>query len=178
MNTNVKEWLKAILTAGAISLILVQFIVPTTVNGISMEPSFEHKEYILLNRQAYLGSREPTRGEVVVFKSHLKDENGKDKSLIKRVIAVSGDRIYITDGKVYINGEELKEDYLKDGLTNGEIGPVTVPEGKLFCMGDNRLHSTDSRYLEVGFVDCSDIVGKAFFKVYPFRNLGMVRSPQ
>ena len=79
----------------------------------------------------------------------------------------------VENGKVYINGEELDEEYTKDGTTNGTVYPVEVPEGCVFCLGDNRLHSTDSRFLEVGFVDEEDIVGKVIFRIYPFNRIGI-----
>jgi len=174
---NMIEWLKAVLSAVAAAVIVVQFVVPTTVYGISMEPSFYENDYLLVNRQAYTGSREPERGDVVVFQSHLPDEeNGGRKKLIKRVIAIPGDTVAVADGKVYINGEELEENYIQDGITNGDVGPVTVPEGNYFCMGDNRLHSTDSRFFEVGFVEKDDIVGEVFFRVFPFDKFGSIRS--
>ena len=178
MSENTREWLKALTSAAVAAFIVVQFVMPTTVSGESMEPSFEDKDYLLINRQAYLGNRTPQRGDVIVFNSHLKDEQGRDKKLIKRVIAAAGDKVLVQDGKVYISGEELKEDYLKDGYTNGDVGPVTVPEGSVFCMGDNRLHSTDSRYLEVGFIDEEEIVGKVIFRLYPFDKFGKIRSSQ
>lgn len=174
---NIIEWAKAVLVAVAVAVIVMQFIVPTTVFGISMEPNFEHHDYLLVSRQAYSGNRAPEHGDVIVFQSHLVNpENGEMKNLIKRVIAVPGDTVEIADGKVYINGEVLEEDYIKDGTTNGDVGPVTVPLGNYFCMGDNRLHSTDSRFLEVGFVEEDDILGKVFFRVYPFKKFGIIGS--
>ena len=173
MRENVKEWLKAILTAVVVALIVVQFVVPTTVYGVSMEPTFKSSDYLLISKQAYSGDRSPQRGDVIVFTSHMKDENGENKKLIKRVIALPGETVEVTDGKVYINGKELKESYTKDGTTNGTVYSVEVPEGRVFCLGDNRLHSTDSRFLEVGFVHEEDIVGKVVFRIYPFDRIGI-----
>lgn len=178
MRDSLIEWSKAIVSAAAAALIIVQFILPTMVEGTSMEPTLNNEEYLLINKQAYFGDRRPAAGDIVVFESRLKDEENRNKNLIKRVIAVPGDKIQITGGEVYINGVKLEERYIKDDVTNGDVGPVTVPEGYLFCMGDNRLHSTDSRALEVGFVDSDDIIGKAFFRVYPFEKFGVVGSNQ
>ncbi|MGN0659894.1 MAG: signal peptidase I [Emergencia sp.] len=172
MGENAKEWLKAILSAVAVAFIVIQFVVPTSVFGISMEPCFSHGDYLLVNRQAYKSGRQPQRGDVIIFESHLKDENGEDKRLIKRVIGLPGETVEVAGGKVYINGEALEEKYLMDGVTDGTVYPVKVPEGCYFCLGDNRLHSTDSRDLSVGFVDEDDIVGEAFFRVYPFDRIG------
>lgn len=174
---NICEWVKAILTAGISAVIVLQFILPTAVFGISMEPSFEHRDYLLINRQAYKNGRTPQRGDVIVFQSHLRDtENGGMKNLIKRVIAVPGDTVAVDSGKVYINGEVLEESYIKDGITNGEVPEVTVPSGNYFCMGDNRLHSTDSRFLEVGFIEEKAIIGEVFFRIFPFNKIGLIGS--
>ena len=80
----------------------------------------------------------------------------------------------VEDGKVYINGKELEEDYTADGITDGVTYPVEIPEGCYFCMGDNRLHSKDSRSLPVGFVDKEQIVGKVIFRLYPFDKIGRI----
>ena len=174
MKENRKEWLKAITNGIVAAVIVIQFIMPTKVEGISMEPNFEGGDYLLVSKQAYTNGKTPQRGDVVVFVSHQKDQDGKYKKLIKRVIALPGDMVAVEGGKVYINGKETDDDYTKDGITNGEVAPVVVPEGSVFCLGDNRLHSTDSRFLEVGFVKEDTIEGKAFFRVYPFSKFGKI----
>ena len=172
MRESVKEGVKAVLMAVVVAIIVIQFVVPTTVYGISMEPTFESSDYLLISRQAYRYGRSPERGDIVVFSSQMKDENGEEKKLIKRVIGLPGETVAVENGKVYIDGKELSEDYTKDGTTNGTVYPVEVPEGCVFCLGDNRLHSTDSRFMEVGFIDEEDIVGKVVFRVYPFDKIG------
>lgn len=174
MKESTKEWLKAIVTGIVVAIVVIQFIMPTMVEGISMEPNLESGDYLLVSKQAYTNDRTPEKGDVIVFVSHQKDADGKYKKLVKRVIAVPGDTVAVEGGKVYINGEEINDDYTKDGITNGEVVPVEVPEGSVFCLGDNRLHSTDSRFLEVGFVREETIEGKAFFRVYPFSKFGKI----
>ncbi|WP_425756154.1 signal peptidase I [Ihubacter sp. rT4E-8] len=174
MGESVKEWVKAVASAGMIALIAIQFVAPTSVYGNSMLPSFSNGDYLLISKQAYSFDKEPQRGDVVVFQSHLKDEKGQEKKLIKRVIALPGETVSVEDGKVYINGKELEEDYITDGITDGVTYPVEVPEGCYFCMGDNRLHSKDSRSLPVGFVDKEQIVGKVIFRLYPFDKIGRI----
>ena len=98
-------------------------------------------------------------------------------SYIKRIIAVEGDHIEIKDGKVYLNGEELQEDYLDDGVTTnmgtyGVFSDVVVPEGYVFVMGDNRDHSTDSR--SFGCVPVEKIEGKVWIRFWPFSEFGTV----
>lgn len=98
-------------------------------------------------------------------------------SYIKRIIAVEGDHIEIKDGKVYLNGEELQEDYLDDGVTTnmgiyGVFSDVVVPQGYVFVMGDNRAHSTDSR--SFGCVPVEKIEGKVWIRFWPFSKFGKV----
>ena len=98
-------------------------------------------------------------------------------SYIKRIIGVAGDHIEIKDNKVYLNGEELKEDYLdEDVVTNmgvyGVYSDIVVPEGYVFAMGDNREHSTDSRCF--GCIPVSRIEGKVWIRFWPFSKFGKV----
>ena len=97
-------------------------------------------------------------------------------SYIKRVIALPGEHIQIKDGKVYINGEELKEDYLADDvITEGEGGQfldLVVPEGTVFAMGDNRSHSADSR--RFGCIPYEKIEGKVVLRFWPLSSFGTV----
>lgn len=98
-------------------------------------------------------------------------------SYIKRIIGVEGDHIEIKDNKVYLNGEELEEDYLdEDVVTNmgvyGVYSDIVVPEGYVFVMGDNREHSTDSRCF--GCVPVSKIEGKVWIRFWPFSKFGKV----
>ncbi len=97
------------------------------------------------------------------------------ESYIKRVIAVEGDHILIEDGKVYINGELLQEDYLVDGLRTERIGEfydLTVPEGYIFAMGDNRTRSTDCR--KFGCIPLSKVESKVAFRFWPLNKFGKV----
>lgn len=98
-------------------------------------------------------------------------------SYIKRVIAVEGDHIEIKDGKVYLNGQKLEEDYLDEGVTTdmgqyGVFSDVVVPKGYVFAMGDNRDHSTDSR--SFGCIPVEKIEGKVWIRFWPFSKFGTV----
>ena len=171
-----KEWIKDIIIAIVIAIVVVQFIKPTIVKESSMEPNFYANDYLFVSKQSYTFS-EPKQGDVVVFHSELKQDNGDEKLLIKRVIGLPGDTIDIKDDKVYINGVELAEDYTKDGYTTGEVEGLVVPEGKVFCMGDNRRVSIDSRYPEVGCVEIDEIIGKVVLRVWPFSEFGLIKNP-
>lgn len=170
-----KEWAKALVSAMVSAFVILQFVVPTSVSGSSMEPNFSNRDYLLVNKQAYVHTGKPKRGDVVVFQSQLKDDEGQEKKLIKRIVALPGELVSVENGKVYINGEELKESYTKDGYTDGTVYTVRVPEDSYFCMGDNRAGSRDSRDLAVGFVKKSEIVGRVVFRLYPFDEIGWIR---
>lgn len=165
-----KGLIKEVLIAVVIAFIIMQFIKPTIVKESSMQPTLYENNYIILNKQAY-NFGEPQRGDIIVFHTGLKLENGKEKMLIKRVIGLPGETIAIDEGNVYIDGEILTEGYTKDGYTDGYIESLTIPEGELFVMGDNRLVSIDSRLDEVGCVKIDDVLGKAFVRLYPFNNI-------
>ena len=85
---------------------------------------------------------------------------------MKRIIGLPGDTVDIIDGKVYINGELLVEDYIKETMV-GSFGSYDVPEGSYFMLGDNRNNSNDSRYWYNTYLDRDDILGKVVFKYYP-----------
>jgi signal peptidase I len=96
-------------------------------------------------------------------------------SYIKRVIGVAGDHIKIEDGKVYLNGEELQESYLREGVTTekGTFSDIVVPEGYVFAMGDNRSHSTDCR--SFGCIPVNKIESKVWIRFWPFNKFGKVK---
>lgn len=172
-----KEWIKDIVLAIVIALVVVQFIKPTIVKQSSMEPNFNEKDYLFVSKQSYKLFGEPKQGDVVVIHSELKQENGDEKMLIKRIIGLPGDRIDIYDGKVYVNGAEMTQDFTKDGVTNGDIRGLVVPKDELFCLGDNRLVSIDSRDPDVGCVPEDDVVGKVVVRLYPFNKIGLIKNP-
>lgn len=172
------EWVKDVLIAIVIAIVIMQFIKPTLVKERSMQPNFVENDYVFVSRQSYkLFGGDPERGDVIVLHSSLKDGDGNDKLLIKRVIGLPGESITVSDGDVYINGEELSDDYTKDQMTNGEIIDLKIPEDSYFCMGDNRELSMDSRDPRVGFIKKEQIVGKVVLRLYPFNKFGTIYNP-
>lgn len=168
------DFLETIVVALSIFVVIYLFIMqPHEIKGNSMEPNFSNNEYILTDKISYR-LHLPARGDVVIFKAPV----NPDVDYIKRVIGLPGDRIKIQNGSVFVNGEKLTEDYLKDptylspGSFMSEGVEITVPPGKLFLMGDNRPHSSDSRAF--GPVPIDTIIGRAFFRYWPVNQLGVV----
>ena len=171
MSDFVKSLIKDIIVAAILAAVVISFVRPTIVKQTSMQDTLNPNDYIIMYRRAYSGDKEPKRGDSVIFKSELQDENGKNKLLIKRVIGLPGDKITINDGKVYINDKEYDESYLKDGYTTGSVNNFKVPKGEYFVMGDNRVVSIDSRYSEVGCVKKDAIKGRAVLRLFPFTKI-------
>ena len=164
-------WVRDILIAVLIAVVVLALFKPIIIQQHSMEPNFYSGDYVIVFKQAYRVHSTPDRGDIVVFHSDLKDNKGRDKNLIKRVIAVGGDTVEIKDGYMYVNGEELDEPYLLHQGSSGEMDETTVPEGFCFCCGDNRDVSVDSRSDSVGFISEEDIMGKVVIRLFPFNKI-------
>jgi len=173
MDNEMIEWAKTIIISLVIALLITTFIKPTIVKNYSMSPTLEENDFLIINRFLYKRG-EPHRGDIVVFKSNLRTEMGKQKLLIKRVIAVPGDKIVITEGDIYINDNKLEESYVADRYTMGDVD-LTVPENEIFVMGDNRGNSLDSRDGILGLVDFNTVIGKAFVRIFPFSRIGLLK---
>jgi len=171
MTKEILEWIKTIAISVIIALLITTFVArPTLVKQPSMYPTLHENDYLILDKISYR-LHKPERGDIVVFKTSLKTAEGDDKNLIKRVIAVEGERIVVKDGRTYVNGEELKEDYINGSYKRGNVDMV-VPEGKVFVMGDNREVSYDSR--DMGPIDIKLIKGKILVRLFPFNRIGKV----
>ncbi len=170
-----KEFIKDLVIALVFVLAITLVIKPTIVKESSMEPTLYENNYLFINKMAYINKDHPGYGDIVVFKSDLDKDDGKGKKLlIKRVIGVEGDKITISDGIVYRNGEKLTEPYTLEEFTSGAITDYQVSRDEVFVMGDNRGISLDSRAEEVGTVSEEDIMGKAFVRLYPFNEIGLL----
>ncbi len=165
------EWAKEIIIAIIIAAVILTFIKPIALKQSSMVPTFYEGDYIFVSRQSYTLFGEIERGDVVVFHTVLKDDENKDKNLIKRIIGLPGDTIEIKEGYVYLNGELLDEPYVNEQGMSGEMEPVTVPEDMVFAMGDNRRVSQDSRDAVIGCVSQEEILGKVVIRLYPFNRI-------
>lgn len=159
------EIIKTILTAALISGVILAFVQPTIVSGHSMDPTLGNGDYLLASRLAYTGDRIPSHGDIVTIKGHYEE----GKLLIKRVIATEGDHLEIRGGSVFLNGKLLDEPYVtsQGGTTAADNIDVTLGKDEIFCMGDNRPASLDSRDPSVGIIKEEDITGKVFMSLFP-----------
>jgi signal peptidase I len=177
-------------------LLLVAVIITLVVKALfaqafyipseSMEPQLRERDRVIVSRTAYR-LHDPRRGDVVVFPSPAVPEEDEglieglahdvlesvalrdpgDRELIKRVIGLPGETIEGREGSVRIDGRPLIEPYLGPDATTSDFGPVEVPAGHVFVMGDNRSNSHDSRFEDIGFIDVDTIVGRAIARVWP-----------
>jgi signal peptidase I len=162
-------WLRDIVISAAVSVLIITFLYqPVRVEGTSMLPRLEDHDRLFINKFVYRISA-IHRGDVVVF-HYPRDP---EKSYIKRVIALPGDRIVIDHGRVFLNGKALREGYVPEQYRDTRsMAEMIVPEDSYFMMGDHRSISSDSR--EFGPVDRDLIYGKAVFVYWPTRDAGVV----
>ena len=162
-------WVRDIAIAIGASVLIVLFLYqPVKVEGTSMLPRLEDRDRLFINKFVY-HFEGIHRGDVVVF-HYPRDPQ---KSYIKRVIALPGDRLRIDRGEVYLNGKHLLEAYVPDEFRDMKSLPETViPDDQFFMMGDHRSISSDSR--EFGPVDRDLIYGKAVFVYWPTKDAGVV----
>ena len=160
--SELKDWIGSIVIAVVLAMLIRTFIVELyVVDGPSMRPTLESEERLVVNKFIYR-FHPPQKGEILVFQ-YPRDPS---RDFIKRVIATPGDTIEIHEGRVLVNDQLLTEDYILE-KTRSEYPKSTVPEGRVFVMGDNRNNSEDSRFADVGFVPYDLIKGKAMLVFWP-----------
>ena len=160
------EWVQALVCSVLAVVVLFTFVIRLIgVDGHSMVPTLQDGDRLLvLNSMLYDDYK---YGDIVV----LRKDTFLEEPIVKRVIATEGQTVDIdfSSGSVYVDGVLLKEDYIHEltFLEEGTEFPLTVPEGSVFVMGDNRNHSSDSRDSRLGTVDCRYVIGKAVFLAFP-----------
>ncbi len=192
------EIVETIILAVFIFVAVRTVILNFRVDGESMEPTLDSGQMLLVNRQVYAhfdanelldwlpfiemdGERvvypfhPPQRGDIVVLRPPV----DQGTPYIKRIVGLPGERIAIHDGTIYVNGEPLEEEYLPGMATSwpGAIGQnaITIPDGYVFVMGDNRNNSSDSRVF--GPVPKSSIIGKAWVAYWPLGEAKIISHP-
>jgi len=181
-----------IILAFALAIVLKTFVVQAFyIPSGSMEPTLKPGDRVLVNKLF----DSPSRGDIVVFENpkptpqpdqgivggffHWISEGlgfvkPVDEDIIKRVIGLPGETVELRNGKLFVDGKEIPQPYLKGPVDTRDYGPVTVPEGDLFVLGDNRLNSNDSRF-GLGFVPMGKVVGEAFVIIWPPSRMGWLR---
>lgn len=162
--TMLKSTVYTLLAVAAIAVLVATLWLPVLqIYGDAMTPTLENGEIVFSVKTSDL-----QQGDIIAFYFN-------NSILIKRVIALPGDRVSIDeDGRIFVNGDELDEPYVAErvlGDTDIEM-PYEVPQGKYFVVGDNRTTSIDSRNTAVGCVAQEQIVGKIIFRVWPLDRLG------
>jgi signal peptidase I len=175
----------------ALAIILKTFVVQAFfIPSGSMEPTLEPGDRVLVQKVVY----GPDRGDVIVFSdpqgrpgpdrgivggfvdwlsSTLGIERPEHEDFIKRVIGLPGETVELRDGRLFVDGVQIPEPYLEGTVDTRDYGPVKVPQGALFVLGDNRLNSNDSRF-GLGFVPVDKVVGRAFAIVWPPSRVGWI----
>ncbi|MFG6149097.1 signal peptidase I [Halobacillus sp. B23F22_1] len=163
------EWIKAIAIAIALAFVLRTFFFATSiVEGASMNPTLESGERVMFNKIIYYID-EPNHGDIVIIEKPT-------KNYVKRVIGQPGDTIEFKNNQLYVNDQPQEQTYLNEQSTAGtrDFGPVDVPEGRYFVMGDNRSVSKDSRN-GLGFVSEDEIIGRTELIIYPFNQISLTK---
>ena len=166
-----RDWIILVLVALLVAVVVRQFVFQLFyIPSASMVPQLEVGDQVFVNKLAYdIG--DPARGDLVVFERPDDWEDVPVDDLVKRIVALPGERIEARQGRVYVDGEPLDEPYLPDGTSTSSFGPITVPRDHYFMMGDNRSGSNDSRMHAA--VDRDLFVGKVFMTVWPLDRLSI-----
>ena len=180
------EWVQSLVGSVLVVVAIFTFVIRMMgVDGHSMLNTLQHADRLLVvNSMLY---HDYKYGDIVILR---KDGVFDDDPIVKRVIAVEGQTVDIdfAEGIVYVDGEALEEDYIREPTytAEGTEFPLTVPEGSIFVMGDNRNGSSDSRDYRLGTVDTRYVIGKAAFLIFPgpdyetekrdFKRIGVIWS--
>jgi signal peptidase I len=168
--TNLGSALRELIETLILTLViflLIRFAVQNfRIEGYSMEPNLHDGQFLFVNKLIYM-LHPPERGDVIVFVP----PNNSTRDFIKRVIGLPGDRVEIVNGRVFVNGEELREVYPLNPATYS-MSSVNVPADEYFVLGDNRNYSSDSH--SWGTVSAKKIIGKAWISYWPPQQIGMV----
>ncbi|MFW6358554.1 MAG: signal peptidase I [Chroococcales cyanobacterium] len=177
-NSSENQWIEGLKTIGLSAVLafgIRTFVAEARyIPSESMLPTLEINDRLIIEKLSYR-FRRPERGDVVVFKptDALKQENF-NHAFIKRVIGLPGETVEVKGGRVYVNDQALRENYLVED-PQYRYGPVSVPKGQYLVLGDNRNNSYDSHYW--GFVPHENIIGRAAVRFWPIGRVDILDEP-
>ena len=174
LGRQIKENGTTVIIALVLAFLIRIFIAePRYIPSESMFPTLSTGDRLVIEKVAY-HFHPPAKGDILVFEPPTKLRilgYDKNQAFIKRAIAIGGETIAVQDGIVYVNNQPLAEDYIA-APPEYELPPVTIPEGQLFVMGDNRNNSNDSHVW--GFLPVENVIGHAVFRFWPLKRIGLV----
>lgn len=182
------SWLKQIILIIGLTVIISVLVVQTyDINDVSMQPTFDPQgNRVLVFLTPYVFNAIPDYGDIIIIDSRVNRERTlidrfndspvisilrrevNEHLWVKRVVGLPGDRLEYKDGRIYLEGEVLEEEYIMNEMNKG-FAPTTVPEGHVYVMGDNRNRSSDSR--QIGPVPASNIQGRVFLRFLPVNKI-------
>lgn len=167
------SWVLYLVVIVGLSFLIITFVGQRSrVDGQSMETTLHDGDNLIVDKITYR-FRDPKRFEIVVFPYQYRENT----FYIKRIIGLPGETVQVKDGYVYIDGEQLEEHYGNEQMTDPGIAaePITLGEDEYFVLGDNRNHSADSREASVGVIHKDDLIGRAWIRIWPLNNLGVIK---
>ncbi len=163
------EFLKTLIIAYVLALVIMTSVAQAfQVEQYSMEPTLLPRDRVLVDKLFYK-LRPLRRGDVIVLRYPLNPQ----RNYIKRIVGLPGDKLQITDGKLYVNDRRMSEPYI-NGMAQGSYGPFTVPEKSVFVMGDNRNNSEDSRAF--GALKKEFVIGQALLIYWPLSHVHLLAA--
>jgi signal peptidase I len=166
------EWLVLVAASLAVALVVRGFLIQAFyIPSESMVPTLVKNDRVLVNKLSYK-LHDVHRGDIVVFKAPPGAATAQVKDLIKRVVGLPGNTIEGRNGSIFIDGKPLDEPYLSPDVRSRDFPPEKIPPNKIYVLGDNRQDSRDSKFFHA--VDEGAIVGRAFVKIWPLNDLGLL----
>ena len=166
-------WIVYIIIIVALAWVIITFVGQRTqVSGSSMETTLSDGDQLIVDKMSYL-FRDPNRYDIVVFPYQYEENT----YYIKRIIGLPGETVQIVDGYVYIDGQQLDEHYGNEVMLDPGTAeePVTLEDDEYFVLGDNRNNSQDSRAANVGVIHRKDLLGRAWIRIWPLSEFGVIK---
>ena len=170
LTSKIFKLVKAIVISFIIAIFIINFMFQlVTIDGESMVPTLQNNDKLIIEKLSRR-IKSTKRNDIVVIKYPA---DARER-IIKRIIAVAGDKVKIKDNILYINGKVINEHYKNENFMK-DYDEALVPQDSIFVLGDNRNFSKDSRNIDIGFVKLNLLEGKAFIRLYPFNKMGRIR---